>query len=351
MLFSLPLYPGLSPEQIEKDVYPFLEECKDYISDLYVTNRLAPFTDDAMGGKFVENDADVAFENAMVISEKFDIDLSLTYNNIHLPATYENYRVFANGFKTLYERGVSAVTIPHTSWLRFGLKKEFPDLIIKNTILHSVNTAAEVVKLYNEGFDYITLDRNLLRDHDRLKEIGYARDFVTRNGARPLHLSILSNEHCEGFCPVQKDHYNYNCHRNSDLLDPYFKSPMGDISPCKVKDENSVLWSLKSASLPHLRDEIEIINSYVDILKLHGRESIYRFYESMELVRQYARGEDISDPITRALKNADQKIANRWLRRIRTCKFDCWKCKACEQLASVLKTTKENKWKNILMVS
>ena len=115
--FSIPLWPGLSPEEIKKDLYPFLEECREVISDLYFTCRIPPFNQDAMGGIIVDEEIETVINNAFIIGEFADLPISATFNNTHVPATYENYLIFIKNLKPLYERGLRIITLPNTAWL------------------------------------------------------------------------------------------------------------------------------------------------------------------------------------------------------------------------------------------
>lgn len=334
--FSIPLWPGLSPEEIERDVYPFLEECKSVISDLYFTSRIAPFQTDAMGGIIVVEEVSTVTNNAFIISERFRIPLSPTFNNIALSPSYANYKTFVKNFRRLYDDGISVVTIPNTAWLRFGLKREFPELLVKNTILNRVQTASEVAMLYEEGFDYINLDRTLMRDARTLAECRTAKIAMERKLGRQLYLSLLYNEMCEGNCPVHQDHYTYNLNRT--IKDPaYFASEMHVISPCKIKDENSDLWVLKAASIPSYYSHLEHLSNYIDVFKMHGRESRKTFYDTMALVTQFKRRELIRDPYRKALSVLPERDRKIWLKTIRNCKFNCWKCTVCEDTVTKIK--------------
>ena len=336
--FSVPLWPGLSPKEIEKDVYPFLEECKSVISDLYFTSRIAPFQTDAMGGIIVIEEVSTVMDNAFTISEKFDIPLSATFNNILISPSYENYKLFVKNFRRLYNDGISIVTIPHTAWLRFGLKKEFPELFVKNTILNRVQTASEVAVLFEEGFDYINLDRTLMRDERALAEIRLAKLAMSKKLGKELYVSLLYNEMCEANCPVHQDHYAYNLNRT--IGEPaYFASKMGTISPCKLKDENSDLWALKAASIPSFYSSINRISDFVDVFKMHGRESKQTFYNTMNIITQFKRRQFIDDPYRYALSGLSENDREAWLKIIRVCKFNCWKCTVCED--TVIKIKKE----------
>lgn len=337
--FSIPLWPGLSPLEIERDVYPFIEECKSVISDLYFTCRMPPFQNDAMGGIIVPQEVMTVTTNALVIGDKFDIPVSPTFNDITVSPSYSNYKTFIENFKRLYDQGVRIVTIPNTAWLRFGLKSEFPDLFVKNTILNRVQTASEVAVLFQEGFDYVNLDRTLMRDERALKAIRSAKTTMQERLGRDLYVSLLYNEMCEGNCPVHQDHYTYNLQRtNKDQS--YFASKMHMISPCKIKNENSDLWTLKAASIPSYYSHLEHLSNYVDVFKMHGRESKKTFYDTMQIVKQFKRKEFIDDPYRRALSVLPDRSRNIWLKTIRNCKFDCWKCTACEDTAAEIRNIK-----------
>jgi hypothetical protein len=328
--FSVPLWPGLSPEEIERDVYPFLEECRSVISDLYFTCRIPPFQQDAMGGIIVPAERATVISNAFEIGSRFDLPISPTFNDITLSPSYANYKEFVKNFRRLYDHGVSVVTIPNTAWLGFGLKQEFPELIVKNTVLNRVQTASEVASLYEAGFDYINLDRALMRDERTLREIKAAKEAMQVKLGRQLWLSLLYNEMCEGNCPVHQDHYTYNLNR-SEKDQAYFASKMREVSPCITKDDTSDLWLLKVAAIPSFYSHLSHLSNYVDTFKMHGRESKSVFYDTMAIIRQFVRGQLIDDAYRKTLSILDEKDRKIWLRTIRNCKFNCWKCQVCEE--------------------
>jgi len=330
--FSVPLWPGLNPEEIQNDVFPFLEECKSVITDLYISSRIPPFNQDAMGGILFPDDACIVENNSLTIANQFEIPLSLTFNNISVAPTFENYLTFIENFKRLYKLGVKIVTIPNTAWLRFGLKKEFPDLFVKNTILNRVQTAAEVAILFEEGFDYINLDRVLMRDGRTLKEIHKCKLIMQEKLGRPLYISLLYNEMCEGYCPIQQDHYVYNLNRD-EHTPAYFDSKMSDISPCVLKDSKSILWAMKSASIPSFYSHLEHYSNLIDVFKMHGRESKHVFYNTMNMITQFVRRELIQDPYRDAFRNVSDDVRTTWLKTITNCKFNCWQCQVCEDTA------------------
>ena len=116
--------------------------------------------------------------------------------------------MWIENYKSLYDAGIHIVTLPHTSWVSTGqIQKEYPKLFIKNTILRDVTRPNEVVELARAGFHYVNLDRDLMRDRDRLLEIKEAKDYCEDEGY-PVKLSLLVNEGCWGNCPIMTEHYH-----------------------------------------------------------------------------------------------------------------------------------------------
>jgi len=337
--FSVPLWPGFTPEEIENVVIPFLSEHKHLIKDLYFTCRIPPFETDAMGGLIFREERDTVINNALVISHVTGIPLSATFNNTKVSPSYDNYLKFVEHFRDIYNEGVRNITIPHTSWLRFGLKNEFPDLFVKNTIINRVNTASEVAVLFEEGFDYVNLDRKLMRDEDALKEITKAKKAMEKKLNKKLYISLLWNENCEGSCPIQNEHFQYNFNR-TETENAYFETKMGEISPCVIKDDQSAVYVFKSASIPSYYSYINHLNNYVDVYKMHGRENKAVFTNTVNIITQYAKRELINDPFRKVLDKGSKRDKDLFLKKTKNCKFDCWKCRFCDDLAERLEGKK-----------
>ena len=205
-MFSIPLNPKLKPNQLE-DFLKFLEEYKAYIYDFYFTCRIPPFTQDAMGDIFIggEEDHKYLIDLALYIQKTLGITASAVFNNIEVRPSQENLDLWIENFKPLYEKGIRSVTIPHTHWLATGqIKKNFPDLFVKNTILRNVSEPRDIEKLAKAGFNYINLDRDLMRDRDRLLRFKKAKE---KYGVK---LSLLANESCYGGCIMMDEHYQFN---------------------------------------------------------------------------------------------------------------------------------------------
>lgn len=330
-IFSLPINPKLEEEFVYSNFIPFLQEHKHLISDLYFTCRMPPFLQDAMGDVF-ETDIRMTTMNALHISREVDIPLSATFNNIYVVPNQRNLDTWIENFRPLYNEGCRIVTLPHTSWVLTGqIQREFPDLYIKNTILREVTKANDIVQLAQAGFNYVNLDRDLMRDRDQLLRIKQAKEYCDND----LKISLLVNEGCWGGCPIMPEHYHYNNSRMPN--DPqYFDDPISRVS-CSLWDVKDPAASLKAANLPPWKkDWEEILDLGVDVFKLHGRENAMRLKESMDIIKRWNNDEELLFPEFEEYME-DTSIAERpidvWREKIKTCKFDCWDCHYCDTVA------------------
>lgn len=274
----------------------------------------------------------IVHTNALHIGRETGIPVSATFNNTIVNPSYDNYLLFVKSFRPLYEAGVTNVTIPFTTWLRFGLKQEFPQLFVKNTILRKVSEPAEVAKLFADGFDYINLDRNLIRNTDRLKAIKQATTATEEKLGKRLYLSLLYNEMCDNYCTVQEDHYNYNFARTP--TDPaYFTSAMAPTASCVIADHSSPEYILRTASIPSYYSQLAHYAQYIDVFKMHGRESKSVFFSTLDIIRAFKQRKIIADPFTKILNNMSKRKVDGFLTKLQNCKFDCWKCSACSEIA------------------
>ena len=329
-VFSLPINPKLSEEFVTNTFLPFLKEYREYILDLYFTCRIPPFDQDAMGDCFTVNEA--LIESACYISNQSDIPLSATFNNIWVRPDQKNLDLWIKEFAPVYNSGVRVVTLPHTTWVSTGqIQAAFPELFIKNTILREVTKPSEIVSLAEAGFNYINLDRDLMRDQEQLIRIRKAKDYCKFLG-KPVMLSMLVNETCWGGCPIMPEHYQYNSTRTKD--DPiFFASPISRVS-CSTWDIEHPEADLKQANLPPWRDDWEeMLELGIDTFKLHGRESMMRLQESMDLIKRGADNEEYMFPEYKKYEKQLQMKESplkKWREKIKTCKFDCWDCNYCE---------------------
>ncbi len=334
-IFSVPLNPKLNEQQF-LEFYQFLERNKDWIADVYFTSRIAPFKQDAMGDVFVIEQEQLGIETALNIQKHLGIPVSATFNNIQVPPTQTNLDTFIINFKKLYDAGIRVATIPHTHWLATGqIQIAFPELFIKNTILRDVRTASEVVALAQVGFDYINLDRDLMRDRDTLLRLKEAKEWIKVNMGKDIQFSLLANEGCLGACPMMVEHFEFNNNRTKDTPQ-YFNDTISRVS-CPKWDVEDASVPLKTANFsPWKADWDEYINDLgIDVFKMHGREDITRLYETMDLIERYIANEEfVASGFERYLEETELagKPIEIWRDKIRNCKFDCWECQYCDKI-------------------
>ena len=203
-------------------------------------------------------------------------------------------RYFIKNFKPLYDRGIKVATIPHTHWMATGqIKRAFPELYVKNTILRDVRVAAEIVNLAKYGFDYINLDRDLMRDRDTLLRLVEAKKWIKDNLNKEVHYSLLANEGCKGNCPMMVEHFEYNNTREGNSPQ-YFNEPISRVS-CPKWDVDDPSVHLKTANIPPWREDWqELLDDLgVDVFKMHGREAVSRLFETLDIIKRWANNEDI----------------------------------------------------------
>jgi hypothetical protein len=291
-----------------------------------------------MGDVFHQGDWGAISQNALAIQENLGIPISATFNNINVPPTTQNLRTWIQNFAPLYEQGVRIVTLPHTMWMLQGvIQKQFPELRVKNTILRNVQRANEVVKLAEAGFYYVNLDRDLMRDRDRLLEIKEAKEYVRKNICADFKVSLLANEGCWGNCPVQDEHFEFNFARGESSSPTFFMDPISKPT-CPRWDAMDPAAQLKVANFtPWREDWVELMDLGIDVFKMHGRESADRLWETLDLVEKFASEQEILfDNFNEFIEvgDLDNKPIKVWREKIKNCKFNCWKCHYCEDVVS-----------------
>lgn len=335
-IFSIPLNPKLTEQQFN-EFFAFINQYKHLIYDIYFTSRIKPFMQDAMGDIFViQEDYSYAIEMALNIQKHFGIPVSATFNNIQVAPTQTNLDTFIANFKPLYDAGIRSATIPHTHWMATGqIKAAFPELFVKNTILRDVRSASEIVNLAKYGFDYINLDRDLMRDRDTLLRLKEAKQWIKDNLGKDIKYSLLANEGCLGNCPMMVEHFEYNNTREGNAPQ-YFNDPISRVS-CPKWDVEDPAVHLKTANLPPWKADWEefLTDLGIDTFKMHGREAPSRLFETMDIIRKWDRNEEIIvTGFERYLEehNLQDKPINAWRKIIKNCKFDCWECQYCDKI-------------------
>jgi hypothetical protein len=340
-MFSIPINPKLTLQQFET-FYNFCQEYKDYIYDLYFTCRMPPFIQDAMGDVILSNEF-APIETALHIQESLGIPVSATFNNILIRPSQDTLDLFIQNFQHLYDAGVRSATIPHTHWVATGqIQKHFPELLIKNTILRNVSRANEVAELAKAGFHYINIDRDLMRDRDTLIQIDRVRKQFN------VKIALLSNEGCAGNCPMMDEHFQFNNTRIGSSPQ-YFNDVISRVS-CPKWEYTDPATPLKTANLPPWKEDWDELLSYVDVFKMHGRESHTRMFETMDIIKRYANNEPILfNTFDEYLQetNLENKPIAAWREKIKNCKFDCWDCNFCDNVY----TAKANQQSHPLIIA
>lgn len=325
-VFSIPLNPRLTEKEFLIFVN-FLEVYKEVIRDVYFTCRIPPFNQDAMGDVFSKEDNDQLIVNALELTKIQGLKISATFNNINVRPDQKNLDTFIEHFRPLYDKGIHSITIPHTSWVLTGqLQNEFPLLEIKNTILRNVNTASDVAKQAEAGFHYINIDRDLMRNRDELEKIKKVKEKYN------IKIALLANESCLGGCPIMDEHYQFNMTRSDGPQ--YFQDPISRIS-CAKWDITDPATPLKTANIPPWKEDWIELLEYVDVFKMHGRESKAQLDHTMSIVYRLCNDYEIVTDGFEAFiddTNLQDKPIEAWRQFIKNCKFDCWDCNKCDKL-------------------
>ena len=327
-IFSLPFSPHMSLEDYQNHYLPFVLEYKPYIYDIFTTIRIPPFMHDAMGGNF---DSKSLILKSLKVQKDTGINVSATFNDTSVTPTQENLKIFIENFRPLYEAGIRSATIPIFHWMLSGeIKKAFPDLKMKNTVLSEVDNAQSYWLAAQAGYNIVNIDRNILRSHDVLVEIKKAQAlFESRYGNAPK-TQILANEQCSPHCPVRNEHYAINFTGQH-----YFGDASSQYS-CRSWETKDPAYDFKRAVLSPFKEDIDEILTNVDIFKLFGREGKTMLQGSMALVRSYAQNQEIIPTIGNmsVISSRDKKDFNTWRKVIKNCRFQCWNCHVCDHLAS-----------------
>jgi predicted O-methyltransferase YrrM len=330
----------VNPKLTEQQFYNFLDFCKqhkEWIFDVYFTSRIAPFAQDAMGDVLVtQEDAISAIETALHIQQEAGITACATFNNIEVPPTQQYLDIWLDAFQPLYNAGIRSVIIPHIHWMATGqIKNRYPDLYVKNTILRNVTTGAELVAHAKAGFDYICVDRDLMRDRDALIRLKKAKQYVKETLGKDVTISLLANEGCLGACPMMDEHYQFNNTRDQSRPQ-YFADSISRVS-CPKWDHEDPAVPLKTANLPPWKEDWVELLDYVDVFKMHGRESTQRLEETLNIVQKYIADEAILlDGFEEFIEDTNlvDKPINIWRDKIKNCKFECWECQYCDKIVS-----------------
>lgn len=329
-IFSLPFSPYLSYDEYKSNYLPFVLKNKDFINDIYATIRISPFDFDAMGGVFNNNEL---IYKALEVQKDTNIPVSATFNNAKVLPTLDNLKIFIHNFAPLYEAGIHSITMPVFHWMMTKeIQKTFPDLNIKNTIISEISTSKGFWECAKVGYDVVNIDRNLIRDFNTLKEIKKAQKVFFERHNKYVKTQILVNEQCTGHCPIRNEHYSINF-----AGEHYFGNEISKYSCTSWEKEDSHYDFRRAVSSP-FREDIDELLQYVDIFKMFGRDGRTMLKASMLYIEDFVAKKPIVTSFAKAtlIKEYDTDKYEKWRKTIKTCKFQCWNCQACDKLEPLI---------------
>lgn len=338
-------------ELLKKSDEEFISElddiyfAKDFIYDDGVKSVLYG---NVMGVSASDEQVDYLFK----IQEELGVTISLTFNAINPPAELVNdanvLKAFITFLKKFYKRGLRVVTISDIHLIKTGvLQREFPEMKFKNTVNHKITDTQSFINFCNIGYDYIQLDRSLVRDMNELKKIAKA------NKKYKKKLYLLGKEFCMYSCPFKDEHDHFNTQMNG--ADNYFLS---NYKRSYISCDN---WRFSSvARLPRIGVDIylkdkEMLDEYlkyVDVIKLSGRlmnlsekkqedrEKLYiNGYKSLnEFIQNDSGAIDIQlNPNDNSFDYSKLKTkeGQKLLDLLTYCKNQCYDCHKCEDVYGV----------------
>ncbi len=324
-----------------------LTKYAERIHDLYFTSHIPPFETDAHNIFLDHNANDRHLQQALALQAETGITVSALYNNIYVPNTLENLKLFINNFRPLYEQGIRSATIPHTLWLKMGLlQKEFPELKLKNTVLRRVRDAQEFWHQAEAGFDYVNIDRLVARDLKTLREIHKAQQKFYRNTGKYVYTSLLLREKCQGSCALITEHQQYSLQNpvNNQDIESNDKSHDYPMHFGCIPNFNKSFNMFNLTEFSFFKSDIDELCQYFDIIKLLGRRQPDSYKWHFRAIEGLCSNNEVLKDVFRNpyLDEIDptkltMPIIKSWRTKIKTCRYQCWKCDLCLKVADKLK--------------
>jgi len=144
------------------------------------------------------------YKNLLKIQEKYNIPISLTFNEMNRPFKLlkeKNIKEFISFIKKYYDDGVRSCTISHTHLMRTGaLQSAFPDMNWKNTVNHRIASTQSFIDYTKLGYNTIQLDRDFNRNLAELKRVKLEADRLN------VRTCLLISEMCMPECPFKTEH-------------------------------------------------------------------------------------------------------------------------------------------------
>ncbi|RLG13845.1 MAG: hypothetical protein DRN71_04080 [Candidatus Nanohalarchaeota archaeon] len=231
--------------------------------------------------------------------------------------------------KTLTKSGLKSAAITNPFYIT-EIKKEIPELELHSSINCYTSNIEQALYLKDMGIDVLTIDRDINRNLDLIKNI---------KKATGLKIKLLVNEGCLSNCPFRKMHFNSLAHNLPDK--PFLeRSCITVIS----KDPKKIF------RIPFIRPEdIKHYKSFTDYFKLATRTFPTSQIETT--LKAYINEEQNGDLLDildmTSMKCYFTFINNKVLDKLnffenmQKCTHDCENCGYCETLlkkAAILNT-------------
>lgn len=320
----------------------------------------------------------------LAVQENFDIPVSLTLNDLKQPLELatdtELIRAFMGYISSFYAAGVRRCTISHVHLMNLGILQDaFPEMHWKNTVNHRVRTAQEVLDFAALGYQTIILDRCLNRDVQELRQVKQvAQQCRVKTG-------LMAAEGCMPACPFKQEHDFWQ--GEIECLGSNYWTGVGMNTCGRIRREKARLATQDSHALPRAstdiiwvdRDDFDTYAELVDVFKYWGRlvsvppkehveqVSCWRFSPKGKKAGEISSGSPVwAESFKEIYENrllplngwhfnsyihgahtdknwaamVDLSDGNPWLtdrgralsRRLQTCRSQCYRCHACEDL-------------------
>ena len=288
------------------------------------------------------------------IQREFDISISLTMNSLNPPKELVLDKTILKEFllfiKSFYDRGLRVCTISDVHLIKTGiLQKHFPLMKWKNTVNHNISDTQSFINFAHLGYDYIQLDRSLVRNISELKKIHKV------NLKYKKKLYLLASEYCMYNCPFKSEHDLLNEQLQDSSSYFYGQNKLSHVSCDNWRNSNLV-------TMPRIGVDLLLKNQamadeylkYVDVFKLSGRMAILDnhkdskqifingFNSFSEKLNNDIKIEKINITYSKHVKNKND-INNRFNTKdghnlidiLSNCKNQCYDCHKCEELFEI----------------
>ncbi|MFH1504497.1 MAG: hypothetical protein ABIH08_03810 [Candidatus Omnitrophota bacterium] len=227
--------------------------------------------------------------------------------------------------KRLRDKGLSSVVVTNPIYIS-KIKKEISGIIIESSVNCYMKTVEHALYLKDLGVDVLTIDRDINRSINLIKEI------KKRTG---LQIRVMLNEGCLGNCPYRVNHYNYLSHREKSrgkIIEGVF--------PDKFCIEVYLKNSLKVFRVPFIPpDALDCYDKFVNHYKLSTRVFSTKRIELClkAYISKHFRGnllEILDCPGLSYFEYIDYDILvkNYFFKKMLNCNLKCDTCGYCESL-------------------